>query len=259
MLMMGFVRIVVVLFKAFFFSRLRLVAENLALRQQLVVLQRTDKRPRLRKRDRILWVWLSRLWRGWQSALLIVQPETVTCWHRQGFRLYWRWKSRNRPGRPKIDADIHQLIRRMPQGNPTWGAPRILSELHLLGYSVAESTVNKYMVRQPKPPSQNWRIFLDKHIGQIAAIDFFTVPTITFRILYCFIVLRHDRRHLVHVNVTANPTAQWTARQVRQASPYDKAPKYMIRDRDSIYGEAFRQSVEQMVIEEVLIARQSPW
>lgn len=238
---MGFARIVAVLLKASFSSRSRLVAENLALRQQLVVLQRTGKRPRLRKRDRIFWAWLSRLWHGWQSALLIVQPETVIRWHRQGFRLYWRWKSHSRqPGRPKIDAEIRNLIRRISGENPTWGAPRILPELHLLSYSVAESTVARYMARPRRPPSSTWRAFLDNHIGQIAAIDFFTVPTITFRILYCFIVLRHDRRRLVHVNVTANPTAQWTARQVRQAFPYDQAPKYLIRDRDLIYGETFQ-------------------
>jgi len=141
----------------------------------------------------------------------------------------------------------------------TCGAPRILSELQLLGYSVAESTVAKYMARSQQPPSPTWRAFLKDHVGQIAAIDFFTVPTITFRILYCFIVLHHDRRRLVHVNVTANPTARWAARQVRQAFPYDQAPKYLIRDRDLIYGEAFRQSVEQMDIEEVLIAPRSPW
>jgi len=190
---------------------------------------------------------------------LIVQPQTVVHWHRQGFRLYWRWKSRNRAGRPKTDAEIRQLIRRMSAENPTWGAPRILSELLLLGYSVAESTVAEYMVRPRKPPSPTWRSFLKNHIGTIAAIDFFTVPTITFRILYCFIVLRHDRRRLVHVNVTAGPTAQWAARQVRQAFPYDEAPRYLIRDRDSIYGETFRLSIEQMGIEEVLIAPRSPW
>jgi len=256
---MGSVRIAAAFLKASFSSRSCLVAENLVLRQQLVVLQRTSKRLRLRKRDRIFWVWLSRLWRGWQSALLIVQPETVVRWHRQGFRLYWRWKSRSRPGRPKIGAQIRNLIRRMSTDSPTWGAPRILSELYLLGYSVAESTVAKYMVRPRKPSSPTWRAFLNSHIGQIAAIDFFTVPTVTFRILYCFIVLRHDRRQLVHVNVTANPTAQWTARQVRQAFPYDEAPKYLIRDRDSIYGKVFRQSIKQMDIEEVLIAPRSPW
>ena len=151
------------------------------------------------------------------------------------------------------------MIRRMSAENPTWGAPRILSELLLLGYSVAESTVAEYMVRPRKPPSPTWRSFLKNHIGTIAAIDFFTVPTITFRILYCFIVLRHDRRRLVHVNVTAGPTAQWAARQVRQAFPYDEAPRYLIRDRDSIYGETFRLSIEQMGIEEVLIAPRSPW
>lgn len=257
--MTGFVRIGVVLLRALLYSPSHLVAENLALRQQLVVLKRTGQRPKLRRRDRIFWAWLSRLWTGWRSAILIVQPETVIRWHRQGFRLYWRWKSRSGSGRPKIDAELRQLIRRMSGENPTWGAPRILSELYLLGHSVAESTVAKYMVRPRKPPSPTWRAFLKNHIGTIAAVDFFTVPTITFRVLYCFIVLRHDRRQLVHVNVTANPTAQWAARQVRQAFPYDEAPKYMIRDRDSIYGEVFRQSVEQMGIEELLIAPRSPW
>lgn len=143
--------------------------------------------------------------------------------------------------------------------DPTWGAPRILSELQLLGHSVAESTVDKYMVRPRKPSSPTWRAFLKNHAGHIAPVDFFTVPTITFRILYCFIVLRHDRRHLVHVNVTANPTARWTAGQLRQAFPYDQAPQHLIRDRDSIYGEVYRQSIEQMDIEEVLIAPRSPW
>ena len=180
--------------RGLFAGRAALMAENLALRQQLAVLQRSVKRPELRTRDRVFWVWLSRLWSGWQSALALVQPETVVRWHRQGFKLYWRWKSRKKPGRPKIDVKIRMLIQRMSRENQTWGAPRILSELLLLGHAVAESTVAKYMARRPKPPSQTWRTFLNNHADQIAAVDFFTVSTIAFRVLYVFLVLRHDRR-----------------------------------------------------------------
>ena len=240
-------------------DRASLVAENLALRQQLAVLQQNTKRPKLRNRDRIFWTWLSRLWRGWRSALLIVQPQTVVKWHRQGFRLYWRFKSRKKNGRPKISAEIRILIRRMSRENPTWGAPRILSELLLLGYSVAESTAAKYMVRISKPPSQTWRSFLKNHIGQIAAIDFFTVPTISFRVLYVFLVLRHCRRRIVYFNVTTNPTAQWAAQQIVEAFPYEEAPRFLLRDRDGTYGELFRARVKHMGIEEVLIAPRSPW
>jgi putative transposase len=240
-------------------SRASLLAENLALRQQLAVLERTGRRPKLRKRDRFFWVWLSRLWRNWRSALLIVQPETVVRWHRQGFRWYWRRKSRGRLGRPKVDAEVRQLVRRMSQANPTWGAPRIMSELQLLGYAVAESTVAKYMARPRKPPSPTWRSFLKNHAGQIAAIDFFTVPTITFRILYVFIVLSHDRRRIAHFNVTANPTAQWTACQIRQAFPEESAPRFLIRDNDGIYGQAFQRQLEVMGIEDIRTAYRSPW
>ena len=211
---MGVLQTVWLFVRGFFAGRAVLMAENLALRQQLTVLERSVKHPKLRTRDRIFWVWLSRLWPAWRSALLIVQPATVVQWHRQGFKLYWRWKSRKKPGRPMVDRKIRDLIRRMSRENPTWGAPRMLSELLLLGHDVAESTVDKYMIRQPKPPSQTWRTFLENHAGQIAAMDFFTVPTVTFRVLYVFMVLRHDRRRIVHFNVTTNPTARWTAQQI---------------------------------------------
>ena len=211
---MGILRMILAFLRAFFSSRADLVAENVMLRQQLIVVQRSVPRLKLRRTDRVLLCWLSRLWAGRRSALLIVQPGTTLRWHRQGFKLYWRWKSRKKPGRPKIDAEVRNLIRRMSQENPTWGAPRILSELLLLGHHVAESSVAKYMVGQPKPPSQNWRTFLANHVGQIVAIDFFTVATITFRVLYVFVVLRHDRRRVAHFNVTTNPTAQWAARQI---------------------------------------------
>jgi transposase InsO family protein len=240
-------------------DRAELAAENLALRQQLAILEQRSKRPRLRKRDRIFWAWLSRLWSNWRSVLVIVKPETVVRWHQQGFRLYWCWKSRSKPGRPKIDAEIRSLIRRMSRGNATWGAPRIHSELALLGYTVAESTVAKYMYRHRKPPSQTWRTFLENHVPDIAAIDFFVVPTVRFQLLYCLIVLRHDRRRIVHFNVAVHPTARWTGQQIVEAFPYDETPRFMIRDRDGIYGHDFRERVKHMGIEEVIIAYRSPW
>jgi transposase InsO family protein len=257
---MGSVQLIFVFLRALLRSQGELAAENLALRQQLAVLKERRKRPRLRKRDRIFWVWLSRLWTGWRSALLIVQPDTVVAWHRQGWKLYWRWKSlTGKVGRPRIDAEIRKLIRRMCRQNPSWGAPRIHSELQLLGYDVSETTVDKYMVRHRKPPSQTWRTFLDNHVRDIVAVDFFTVPTATFRILFCFIVLRHHRRLVAHFNVTAHPTAEWTAQQIIEAFPEDQAPRFLIRDRDSIYGEFFRQRVKHMGIEEAVIAPRSPW
>jgi len=245
--------------RALLLARAALVAENLALRQQLAVLQVPMKRPKLRKRDRLFWVWLSRLWSDWRSCLMIVKPETVIRWHREGFRLYWCWKSRKKLGRPKTEAEIRALIRRMARDNPLWGAPRIQSELALLGLMVAESTVAKYMGRARKPPSQTWRTFLENHVGDIAAIDFFVVATATFRLLYCFLVLRHDRRRVVHFNVTSHPTSRWTAQQVVEAFPFDTAPRVLIRDHDGTYGQDFRERVKRMGIDEVVIAYHSPW
>jgi len=241
-------------------DRARLAAENLALRQQVAALKQRKPRPKLRRWDRVFWVWLSRLWAEWRSALIVVQPETVTRWHRQGFRLYWWWKSKHGPvGRPRIETDLRNLIRRMARENPLWGAPRIGSELRLLGYQAADSTVAKYMPRQRKPPSPNWRTFLTNHGGEIAAIDFFRVPTARFRVLSCCLILRHARRRTVHFNVTAHPTAAWTAQQVVEAFPYDERPRYLLRDRDGIYEEGFRCRVRRMGIQEVLIAPRAPW
>ena len=222
---MDVLKLVFLVMRSLFVVRAALAAENLALRQQLAVLQRAARRPRLRRRDRVFWVWLSRIWRNWRSVVVIVRPETVVRWHRQGFRLYWRWKSRVREiGRPRVEREIRDLVRRMCRENKTWGVPRIQSELRLLGHDVAESTVAKYMSRPRKPPSQTWGTFLENHVKEIAAIDFFTVPTVTFRVLYCFLVLRHERRRVVHSNVTVSPTAEWTAQQVIEAFPYDEAP-----------------------------------
>jgi len=192
-------------------------------------------------------------------VLVIVQPDTVVKRHRAGFRLYWRWKWRTTIGRPKKDVMVRNLIRDMSRDNPTWGAPRIRAELRLLGHDVAESTVAKYIVRSRKPPSTTGRSFLAQHASQIAAIDFFTVYTITFRVLYCFIILDHHRRRIIHFNVTPKPTAEWTAQQIIEAFPYDRAPRFLLRDRDSVCGDVFRRRVKGMGIEEVITAYRSPW
>jgi putative transposase len=244
--------------RAVLFGSAAVAIENLALRHQLLVLQRSVDRPRLSRWDRILWVWLSRVWR---STLAIVQPATVLVWHRQGFRLYWRWKSRPNPvGRPRLDAELRDLIRRMARENPTWGRRRIRAELALLGYAVAELTVAKYMRRRTSSwPSPTWRAFLHAHLRETVAVDFFLVSTLTFRLLFVFVVLRHDRRELLRVNITDHPTAAWTARQIIEAFPDDTAPTYLLRDRDRIYGEEFGRRVQTMEIREVLIAPRAPW
>jgi putative transposase len=200
--------------------------ENVALRHQVSVLQRSVRRPRFRRRDRIFWLWLARLWAGWRASLVIVQPATVLAWHRQGFQLYWRWKSRRRSvGRPPLDLELRTLIRRMARENPTWGRRRIQAELRFLGYEVAELTVAKYMRRPSPRPSSTWRAFLEAHIGEIVAIDFFVVPTLTFQLLFGFLILRHHRRELVHVTATDHPTAAWAAHQLVESFPEETAPK----------------------------------
>ena len=257
---MEVLKLMLLALRSILLSRAALAAENLALRQQVAVLRRRVKRPKLTRTDRLFWIWISRLWTGWRLTLAIVEPETVVRWHQAGFRLFWRWKSRPRGvGRPKAEREIRDLIRQLSLQNASWGAPRVQSELRLLGYDVTESTVAKYMPRRRKPPSQTWRTFLRNHVKDIAAVDFFTVPTATFRVLYCFLILTHDRRRVVHFNMTANPSAAWTAQQVVEAYPYDEAPRYLIRDRDSIYGEFFKRRVKAMGIDEVVIAPRSPW
>ena len=242
-------------------SRAVLELENLALRHQIGVLQRSArKRPKLILLDRLLWAGLSRVWSDWRSALAIVQPETVIAWHRRGFGLFWAWKiRRGQPGRPTLPREVRELIRRMCRENPTWGAPRIHGELLKLGINVGESSVSKYMVRSRKPPSQTWRMFLENHAKQLVSIDFFTVPTIRFQVLYVFLVLAHDRRRILHFNVTAHPTAEWTGQQLREAFPFDEVPRYLLRDRDAIFGEEFRRQVTDMGIHEVLSAPRAPW
>jgi transposase InsO family protein len=241
-------------------SRRDLAVENLALRQQLAILERERRRPRLTDGDRIFWVWLSKLWTDWADALLIVKPETVIRWHRKGFKWYWTQKSKRRgPGRPKIDPDVRALVRWLWKANPTWGAPRIHGELLKLGIEVSQRIVGRLMPKRLKPPSQTWRTFLDKHVKDLVSIDFFVVPTATFRVLFVLLILAHERRRVVHFNVTDHPHAEWTALQVVQAFPWDTAPRYMIRDRDGVFGARFRGRVEQLGIEEVITAPRSPW
>jgi len=247
--------------RSWFQTRAALQVEIPALRHQLTVLKRSHHgRLRLNSPDRLLWVWLSRFWSGWRSALVIVKPETVISWHRKGFRLYWRWKSRNGdPGRPTIDLEVRKLIRRMSQTNPLWGAPRIHGELLKLGIELSQATVAKYMSRQRKPPSQTWRAFLSNHVKQLVSTDFFVVPTVSVRVLYVFVVLAHHRRRPLRFNVTANPTSEWTAQQIVEAFPWDRVPRYLLRDRDSIYRESFRERVRGMGMREVLTTPRSPW
>jgi putative transposase len=240
-------------------SRVALELEILALRHQLQVLQRTrPRRLRLAKAERWLWVVLSRFWTEWRTALVIVKPETVVAWHRQGFRLWWTWKSRRRMGRPTVPADVRALIRTMAQANPRWGAPRIHGELLKLGIDVCQATVAKYMMRQRQPPSQTWRTFLRNHIGQIVAADFFVVPTVTYRLLFVLVLLAHDRRRIRHIAVTAHPTAAWTAQQLREAFPWDEAPRYLLHDRDHAF-DRLGTTAKAMGIEEVLTAPRAPW
>jgi len=255
------VTVLLVALSSIFRSRASLELENLALRHQIGVLQRSvRKRPKLTAVDRLLWVLLSRIWSDWRSVLAIVQPDTVIAWHRKGFRLFWTWKiRRGQPGRPTVPRELRDLIRRMCRENPSWGAPRIHGELLKLGIDIGETSVSKYMVHGRKPPSQTWRTFLENHAQQLVSIDFFTVPTIRFQVLYVFLVLAHDRRRILHFNVTAHPTAEWAGQQLREAFPFDRLPRYLLRDRDAIFGNEFQGQVRDMGIQEVLSAPRSPW
>jgi putative transposase len=242
-------------------SRTALQLENLALRHQIGVLQRSaKKRLSLNNSDRLLWIGLSRVWVDWRSALVIVKPETVIAWHRKAFRLFWSWKvRRGKLGRPAVGPEIRALIRRMSNENPGWGAPRIHGELLKLGIDIGETSVSKYLVRRRKPPSQTWRTFLQNHLQSVVSIDFFTVPTSRFQVLYVFLVLAHERRRIVHFAVTAHPTAEWTAHQLREAFPWEAAPRYLLRDRDRIFGHEFVNQVRAMGMQQVLSAPRSPW
>jgi hypothetical protein len=257
--MIRWVRIFLETLGSFVRTHRELALETLALRQQVAVWKARHPRPQLTATDRIFWVMLSRLWKNWRSSVHVVRPETVVRWHREGFRRYWVWKSRRRRGRPTISTEVRDLIRRMSHANPLWGAPRIHGELLKLGLPVSQATVSKYMVRPRRPPSQGWRTFLQNHAQDVIALDFFTVPTATFRVLFVLVMLRHGRRRMVHFNVTEHPTAEWTARQLLEACGQEENTRHLIRDRDHIYGERFSRQARILDIQEAVIASRSPW
>src|SRR6202158_2690005 len=240
-------------------SRAALDLELVALRHQVTVLRRQRPgRPRLFSTDRLLWTWLYQIWPQVLNTIVLVKTAPVVQCHRKGFRLSWQRRSRHL-GRRRVSREIRDLIRQMSRANPLWGAPRIHGELLKLGIHIGETSVSKYMLRQRKSPSQTWRTFLDNHVQQLVSVDFFTVPTIRFQVLYVFLVLAHERRRILHFNVTAHPTAEWTAQQLRNAFPWDSAPRYLLRDRDRIFGDDFTRQVHDMGMEQVLCAPRSPW
>jgi putative transposase len=236
--------------------------ENAALRLQLAAFRRKRKRPVLTSLDRLFWVGLSGVWRNWRSPLFYVQADTVVRWQRERFRKFWARLSkmnRRRRGRPATAVEIRRLIERMVESNPLWRAPRLHGELKMLGIEISERTVSRILRKLPRPPSQTWKTFLRNHIGQMVSIDFFTVPTVTMRVLFVFLVLEHRRRQVLHFNVTDNPTADWTSQQIVEAFADRDAPRYLIRDRDGIYGNEVRLRIASLGIEEVLTAPRSPW
>jgi putative transposase len=248
----------------FFRTRQNLMLENLALRQQLVVLKRRHPKPRIGLLDKLFWVTLRRLWSDWKKCLHLVAPDRVSRWHRAGFRLYWTilCKTAKRVGGGKrISKEIGQLIFQMVAENPTWGAPRIHGELRMLGFEVSERTISRWMRRAPRnpEPAQRWRAFLRNHREAIAAMDFFTVPTLTFNLLYCFFILSHDRRPILHFNVTRHPTSSWIVQQLREAFPYQATPRYLLLDHDQKYGLEVPAAIRSMNMAYVRTSLQSPW
>ena len=246
-----------------FRSRRSLLIENLVLRQQLAIVKAKHKRPKLRAFDKLFWVTIRKLWSGWEHSLLIVKPETVVRWHMAGFRLYWRWISRRSDpgGRKRISRELRALIFQMTRENPTWGAPRIHGELLKLGFVVSERTVLRWMRCAPRnpEPAQRWKSFLSNHREVIAAMDFFAVPTLSFGILYCFFVIGHDRRRVLHFNVTSQPTSSWVTQQLRNAFPYDSLPRYLIFDRDAKFSPEVATAVETLGSTPVRTSYRSPW
>jgi transposase InsO family protein len=258
--MIGLLCFVLAVLASPFKSKAWLEAENAVLRHQLIVLRRRPRgRVRLTNHDRLFFIQLYRWFPSILQVLTIIRPETLLRWNRAGFRCYWRWKSRRRGGRPPVETELRALIRRMSIENPLWGAPRIHGELLKLGFEVAQSSVAKYMVTRRWPPSQGWRTFLRNHAPDVAAMDLFVVPTIGFDLLYAYIIVRLDRRELVWISVTTHPTAELVAHQITEAFPWNEAPRYMIRDRDRIYGTVVTRRLRAMGIRDKPTAPASPW
>src|ERR1022692_4305899 len=246
-----------------FRARRYLLLENLVLRQQLSVLKRKRPRPRINLFDKLFWVLARRLWSDWKQALIIVTPDTVIRWHRAGFALYWRAISRARrvTGRKRISTEVRDLIFRMVVENPTWGAPRIHGELLMFEFDVSERTISRWMRRAPRDPepAKRWLAFLKNHREAIAAMDFFTVPTVTFRLLYCFFVISHDRRQILHFNVTRHPTSAWAIQQLREAFPFEAGARFLIFDRDSKFSCEVAAAVRSLNVRPVRTSIESPW
>jgi transposase InsO family protein len=246
-----------------FRARGDLLLENLALRQQLAVLSRCRPRPRFSNGERFLWIMLRRVWSGWRKSLIVVQPDTVVRWHRAGFKLYWKWISRPRVrvGRRPTSKEMRELICRMVAENSTWGAPRIHGELQMLGFDISERTVLRWMPKAPQDPepATRWAAFLGNHREVIAAMDFFTVPTLSFGVLYCFFVIAHDRRRILHLNATQHPTSAWVSQQLREAFPYDCAPTYLIFDRASNFAGEVIDAITIFGIQPKRTSFRSPW
>jgi putative transposase len=239
-----------------------LVLENVALRQQLTIYKRHRKRPRLNRSDRVFWIVLAEVWKDWRRALIVVHPDTVVRWQRQRFRRYWvqlSCRPGRKIGRPPVGEEIRKLIQTIARANPLWRAPRIHGELLKLGIAVSERTVSRILRTVQRPPSQTWKTFLQNHIGEIVATDFFIVPTVSLRVLFVFLVVEHQRRKVLHFAVTEHPTAEWVAQQMVEAFTERDAPRYLIRDRDASYANEFRRRIQSLGIKEVVTAPRSPW
>jgi transposase InsO family protein len=258
--MLDYLFLLAVLFRTGFRRHADLVAENLLLRHQLAVLTRpTQKRPRLRAGDRLFWVMVCRLWRDWRRHLMLVRPETVLRWPRQGWRLFWRWRSRPQLGRPRLSAEVRELIATMARDNPRWGSERIRGELLKLGIPVSKRSVQRYRRRGPaRPPSQTWRTFLANHRPQLWAADLCTVQTLTFRTLYVLVLIAHGRRELGHGAVTAHPAAAWVWRQVVEATAWGRRPRFLLRDRDPVFGGDFGSRLAGLGVEQLLTPVRAP-
>lgn len=240
-----------------------MLLEILALRQQLAVLNAKRPRPKFTFLGKLFWIVMQRLWPGWKRALILVQPRTVVGWHRAGFKLYWTWLSRHRvrAGRKCVSKELRDLIFRMVAENPTWGAPRMHGELRMLGYDISERTVSRWMRKAPRDPepAKRWAAFLSNHREVIAAMDFFTVPTITFGMLYCFFVISHDRRRILHWNVTKHPTSAWIIQQLREAFPFDSSTKFLVFDRGTNFNAEVIETIKSFSITPKRTSFRSPW
>jgi hypothetical protein len=256
-----FIRAILDALQVCFRSRRDLALEILALRQQVAVLKRKRPRPKLNSFDRLFWTTLRRVWSRWEEVLLIVKPETVVGWHRAAFRFYWRWRSRPRGGRPKITSEIRALIRRMAEDNAGWGAPKIHGEILKLGLEVSERTAARYLrrIRRRGDPGKRWLAFLANHREVIVALDFFTVPTVTFQLLYCFFVIDHGRRRILHCNVTRHPTAEWVVQQLRETFPEAGPYRYVILDRDSKFDADVITLLKATGLKPKRTSIQAPW